>query len=154
MFGKLGYRTAEEVHFRQFYGAPAVVVMDAWKEQAYLSRSCPRRRLVRSSPLAHVEVVRLQEQLVCECMGFLWCYRPQDLFKVVTSIYECACRIGVSRGESICLKFKVFLSTYLHSFRSFSQTASITTPGMTVCSVSMALTSKLVASTSATLVRS
>lgn len=36
MLGKLGYRTPEEVRFLQFYGAPAVVVMDAWKEQAYL----------------------------------------------------------------------------------------------------------------------
>jgi hypothetical protein len=32
MLGKLGYRTPEEVRFRQFYGGPAVVVMDAWNK--------------------------------------------------------------------------------------------------------------------------
>jgi hypothetical protein len=30
--GKLGSRTPEDMRFRQFYGAPAVVVMDAWNK--------------------------------------------------------------------------------------------------------------------------
>jgi hypothetical protein len=30
--GKLGYHTPEDVCFRQFYGAPAEVVMDAWNK--------------------------------------------------------------------------------------------------------------------------
>ena len=33
--GKLGHRTPEDVRFREFYGAPAVVVLDAWNKLVF-----------------------------------------------------------------------------------------------------------------------
>ena len=35
--GKLGHRTPEDVRFREFYGAPAVVVLDAWNKLVFIA---------------------------------------------------------------------------------------------------------------------